>query len=297
MYECLIEYNRAYTREWTERFAIDWRRIGPCVIAVCALTIAAFGKAVYERRTRDVGVGLTYIGLLAFACAEVFVQRKYFLYHWVVASPFLALVATWALVELVSSVRGAMIATLFSAVLFVAAGALFPHSKYIAYSHHVRATWGYVRGELSLARFNNAFRGPFGNDQAVLRQIAETIRKRAQPDDTLCVRGYMPAIYLYTGLRCPSRFPWEQHLGKVWEPPISSYPIGDIRALWIDEHRHALAIHPPTFLVTFEAWDVDRFMRRTEHYREIAIIDGHVVLQRAREEPLSKLRRARPDTL
>lgn len=285
MYTCVFVYNRAYMKEWTESFDINWSRISPCVIAVYTLTIAAFGKAVSERRTRDVGIGFACVGLLVLAAATVFVQRKFFTYHWVVVSPFLSLIATWTLVELASSVRGATIATVLSAVLFVAAGTFSWQGYHEIYSHHVKATWRYLRGETSRTTFTNAFIGPFGNEQTGLWKIAELIRKRARPDDTLCVRGYMPTLYVLSGLRCPSRFPWEQHMGMVWQPPISLYPLGDIRATWIIQHRDALAAHRPIFLVTFEGWAFDRYQRWKDSYREIAIVEGHVLLQRDRAQP------------
>lgn len=291
MYECLFEYNRTYASEQVEifdrswQFQMNWRWVGLWVVAVCTLTVVAFGKALDKRRMYDVRTGLMCIGLLAFACMGVLAQGKFFLYHWVVAAPFLALVVTWALVELTSSVRGVMIATLFSAMLLVTAGTLLPSGYHIAYSSQVKDTWHYVRGEISFSQFSNLFPGPFGNNQSALRRVAALIRGRARPHDTLCVRGFMPAIYVYSGLRCPSRFPWEQHLGSVWQPPISSYPRGDIRAAWMSQHRSALAIHPPTFLVTYEGWGVDRYMRRFDHYQEIEIVGVHVILERDRSQP------------
>jgi hypothetical protein len=217
--------------------------------------------------------------MVVFAAASVFVQRKFFHYHWAAVWPFLALMATWSLVELVSSMRVAVMAAIFSIALLVLAGIL-SQSRYYAYSHHIKTTWSYLRGEITQRQFLDKFRGPFGNDQFVLQRIAELIRQRAKPNDTLCVRGFMPAIYVLSGLRCPSRFPWEQHLGGIWEPPLSSYPDSDIRSIWVNQHRLALAIHRPTFLVTFENWSVDRFARSTEGYREIGVVDGHVLMVR-----------------
>jgi hypothetical protein len=291
MYECVIEYNRAYANvpiylfySYAWQLFINWLWVGLCVVSFCILTFAAFGKALHERRTRDMFTGLIYLGLLAFAFAEVFIQRKYFMYHWVAVWPFFALIVTWALVELISSVRGVMVAAIFSATMLLTAGTVLPRGFHFNYTYQVRDTWNYVRGEMSLAQFSDLFKGPFGNNQSELREIAALIRKRARPHDTLCVRGFMPAIYLSSGLHCPSRFPWEQHLGLVWQPPLSLYPSGDIRAVWIEEHQRALAIHPPTFIVTYASWYVDRYRRLSDNYREIAVFDWLVLLERDRAE-------------
>jgi hypothetical protein len=292
IYDCVIEFNRWYSREWAFDVSgladVNWRWAALCATTFYALVFVAFGRALFEGRKGDLGTGLMSVGLLALAYAQVFAQGKLLMYHWVIAAPFSALAIIWALVELTDGIRGVMVAVMGGAMLLVTLNAHLPREYQFAYGRDVKDTLKYIRGETSRGQFYASFLGPFGNNQSTLLRIAHAIRQRSRPNDTLCVRGFMPAIYVYSGLRCPSRFPWEQHLGTIWEPPIASYPSDDIRTSWIDQHRKALAKHPPTFIVTFLPWYRDRYDLLKKGYRDIAIVDWCVVLQRDRDRLYSE---------
>ncbi|HEX5659055.1 MAG TPA: hypothetical protein VFX59_17795 [Polyangiales bacterium] len=284
MRECMIDFTKAYTTEWVEVFNLDWPRVGAASVAVYVLLALGIGISLERRDSRALRVGLSCVAMIVLALATVYVQRKYLGYHWVLLLPFFALGATWGLNMASTSPRGALIGTMFSVSLYIVVGLWLSGPFAYIYASQVRNAYQLTRGELAWSDYARTFGGPFGNDYGALEHLGNTVNALARPGDTLCVRGYIPVVYVVTGLRCPSRFPWEQHIGNVWEPPVSKYPEGDVRNAWIKQHTDALARNPPSFVVTFAVWPADRAQLRAHGYREVIEERGIVLLEKARPD-------------
>jgi hypothetical protein len=287
--ECVIEFTKVYTTNWGEFvFDMHWARVGVPVTATYVLTLAAFAVARREGDARASKKGLLYVALVGFAVLTVAAQRKFFAYHWVVVAPFLALTATWGLLVLCRSRRWPVAIASASAAAFVLGGVGARVPYHSLYSHHVFAVWEYVRGASTRETFLGPYVGPFGSEYPILERFGLEVAARAKPGDTLCVRGYLPAIYVVSRLRCPSRLPWEQHIGvgAIQEGAEGAvFPADDVRERWRLAHAEALAQSPPTFIVTFSSREEDRTARAAEGYREVFELGGRVLLERSSPDP------------
>jgi hypothetical protein len=128
---------------------------------------------------------------------------------------------------------------------------------------------GYARGHITRAQYLAAF-----EEYPEEERLAETIRSRAHPGDTLMVRGYEPALYVVSGLSCPSRF-------EVEVPFVTDGMVYK-RDEWRAEHEHDVWNAPTTFAVTFAGAQFDIDAIRARGYHEIARSYAQVALERDR---------------
>lgn len=182
-----------------------------------------------SRRNAASGRLLAAAGLLA-GFAAVWVQNKYFGYHWQSALPFLALLAAAgaALLLLAAGVRPERL-SLAGVVLAVAwsVSGHWPDYRGAA----LRAAHRLPR-EAWLARFGP----PNGGDFSFLADawMADYARRHTRPEQSIFVWGFEPAVYLLADRHPPTRF--------YFSLPVTS-PLSP--AAWKDELMADLRAHPP----------------------------------------------------
>ncbi len=278
--DAVFVYSRYYVTETKNPFYLDWVHTAPAVLLTYALALGAVGVARSQQRSDRLRAFGFNLALFVLAVGTVAGQQKYLGYHWVVVMPFLALIAVWAIGELCATLAMPLVALMASTLAYTWASTSIGVGVPAYYGPHIEESWRYLTQRDTAQQFADHFFGPFGNNYGDLNRLAAIIKSKSHRDDTLCVRGYRPAIYLLTGLNCPSRFPWEQHLGDIWQPPLSVFPERDLRRVWGIEHHEALRDAPPTFVVTFAGWPADIEGLHRDGYVDVANINGAVVLKR-----------------
>jgi hypothetical protein len=178
------------------------------------------------------------------AISSVILQRKFFLYHWIVITPFVVLCA-YRGASVISKYWRAVFPVL--AFMVIVTGFLFPPSwgtNYTAsYLTCTKRFWQYARGTIDRNKFIEVFNIPFFYNYVPQEKLSTKIKGYVQPNDTLHVEGFEPVFYVLTGLRSPSRFFSE----FVLQDPNLKYH----RKEWLNEHKHALRKSLPQFFVTF----------------------------------------------
>lgn len=224
--------------------------------------VFAVVSAVRRRSWRAVAGCLAALSLVLLSIAAVVYQRRFLGYYWVVTTPFLALGAAHAVAEL----RRPAIAIV--AVLgVIAIGLRYPPALPRPYRQMASSFVDYARGRISRAEYL----APFEQYPSEER-LGEVIRSRARPGDGLMVRGYEPALYIVSGLECPSRF--------AVEIPFVTTGMIYKREEWHAEHERDVWNPPVRFAVTFADAIADIEGIRARGYREIARSDLQVVLER-----------------
>jgi hypothetical protein len=292
MREVLVDFQRIYIADSALRtFSTNWDRTGR-FIEWFLIVVGFVGIRAAMRRERALLQALgACILWLALAATNVFAQKKFLDYHWVIILPAMTLTVLVAL----SSFEREIVR--FGVVgLGIAVGIFpidFPTPSETANYHH-----SYGRHLVATARALvhgtapplDLHQGGFGNDVGPLVRAAAAIRESARDGDTLCARAFRPLPYVLTGLDCPSRFPWEQHTAVRWHleslptADADRLPPNDVRMRWANEHRAALAAHPPGYVITFPEWADDAATLSRDGYREFF-----------RERTVSVWRRSSPE--
>ena len=218
---------------WTLWFAFAWS--------------AAMTAAWRDRDNARLRGGIEAAGLLGLSVVTVVVQRKYFVYHWALAMPFLLSCGAFGLAGLAERRRQLAIAL---AVVVSLQGVLQAPvwvtqyyggvSQPLTYRDYAVAWW---QGETPGDRRRPAFVGPYGFNHDVMQGIAAWIAARAQPHDRLIVRGFESVIYTLTDMRAATRFQDDRPLSEF----SNNFPPS--RA-WRQEHEETIARMRPRFVVT-----------------------------------------------
>ncbi|MEZ4338019.1 MAG: hypothetical protein R3B82_15475 [Sandaracinaceae bacterium] len=252
--------------------------LGPAM-ALGGLAIARFDR---DRAARFEGA----LVLLAIACgiACVLVQMRArlssFSYHWLAAIPALALGVAWGLRQMTPrhGVPQLVAVIALGAIAFSAAPAWLPRPW-----HDYRTEWenraAVWSGTLDPARAEEAYHG----HQTMLdshrwqARVADWIRARARPGDTLCVDGYFGAIHQETGLDCP---------GRLFIPP---HALDGSPPAHFAEWERMFERDPPTFFVTVSNRAETLVRRRAQGYVAHDIMAGMrtrlVILERRPASP------------
>jgi hypothetical protein len=203
--------------------------------AVPAL-LAAAGVVALRRAGRSREVGLV-AGWLGAAVVAVWLQNKFYRYHWIAVLPPLCLLAAaggeYAAQALRGRWRGARVAAVTLA-LPVLWGAWSNGREYVSAARR----WS---GSLSAAHYQARFGPPNGGDFSFVgdRMAAEYVRAIRTPERGLFVWGFEPLVYLLSGSRPPTRFIFAAPLVAPWAP-----------AAWRAELMRDLRAEPPrTILV------------------------------------------------
>lgn len=193
-----------------------------------------------SKKRRDVWLGVAIFLLLMCAFGSVFVQKRaqvsrMFSYHFITVVPFLALALVWGLRAALG--RSGVAQLMVVLALFAAAFVYEPngvHDQDWTYRQEWVSYVEYRQGERSWREHHTPHLTSRLDSFIQIHDIAEYLRPRMQPGDTLCVDGFIMALYPLTGMRCPSRF-------------ISGPGVRE----WEQEFAQTLQEHPPTFFVTF----------------------------------------------
>jgi hypothetical protein len=216
------------------------------------------------------------LGFLLFlsAVASVWLQRKFYCYHWGITLPFIMLCAGYGVAVCMRYFPRLTIALAITIMIygFVCSPRWYSNDK-ITYQTVTKSFWEYTGGYLDRVSYLNQFLGGYGYYYQAEEIIGDMIRQRAQPGDQLIVRGFEPAIYAVSGLRSPSRF-------FIEIPFIDPFLRGYNTTTWPAEHERACWTNPPRFVVTFarDRRDVNNIISRG--YRKIRTVNQFVLLER-----------------
>jgi hypothetical protein len=283
MVDVLLGYNKyyLYNKPTSPDTAWEWTRIfwgSHCLYWLCLL-LSSWGLGIIlavKRKSGSVVRGATAaLALCLSAGISVWMQQKFYSYHWGVMVPFLVLCAGYGLSE---GMRYNARLTGWLAVAAVMVGFIYAPpwlvNTNMNYQTMTKSFWGYAAGYVNRAVYLEPFIGGFGYNYRDNEIIGEIIRKRAQPGDQLQVRGFEPAIYAVSGLRSPSRF--------FAEFPLRDPALQYNRTTWSAEHAKTLMSHPPRFMVTFshDTYDLRSLLKRG--YLKIASAGRFVLLESGR---------------
>ena len=252
---------------WFQR---GWPWVAP-VLGGWALTTAL---AVQRKAWGVVRGGGAAMALFALSFASVVIQRRFNAYYWGVTTPFFALLAAYAVAKGARSLPWAVLAgaAAVTALGWVLSPPWIFNLGGYSYRTHVPRTAQYVMGAMSRADYLRAFTGFASYDYAASERVGDLLHARSISGDQVVVRGYEPAIYVVSGLSCPSRFASDIAL---WQPGITYK-----RREWTLEYERAVWGASPRFFVGL-ALNPDDCARIREHgYREIARDTDFIVFER-----------------
>lgn len=177
------------------------------------------------------------------AFAGVAVQGKFFLYHWHLVLPFLALLSGWTAAFTWRSLCAAGRSVLASGATLAAIGALLlaltPNVTDIAareWSAYIRFYTTPSSRSAYYDRFGLYGRGSFSYRAS--EEVSGYLRDRTAPGDTIFVWGYDPLLYLTTERDSPSRFLSFLPLMSTWTPHA-----------WTDEFVDDLERRKPAYII------------------------------------------------
>jgi hypothetical protein len=190
--------------------------------------------------------------LVALGYASVFVQGKFFVYHYgVMVLPFAAVFA---------EVHAEVAAWLAARRANASARPVFVTSAYVALAIVIcLATTGfgwltramnaarYATGGISDDALTDAFTYRGYIDMHAMMRTTAWLREHTAPEDNVLVRGYDPEIYTYANRRYRGRFFWTAALTD----PGRAYR----REAWLREDEDAIRDTPPRYVVAYEHAD------------------------------------------
>lgn len=172
------------------------------------------------------------IWLLA-GTAIMLVQAKAYDYHWLPMLPALALIGGDTLEALAArlSQRTALLArgVVVAGLLGTLALAIWPRAL------------PYLTGQIDQTAYEAQFQaGEFIADESL--QVAQYLRERTTPGDSLYIWGFRPEIYYRSGLNPATRFIFQFPLVASWYPPE-----------WRDENVATLWAALPPYVLVLQA--------------------------------------------
>jgi len=224
------------------------------------------------------------LGLMVFAGAVVAVgaQRKFFLYHWVLAVPALTFLAGSALADLHETIdtNGKERRSLPTQITVLALVLLLVGGDGTDNVLRVASLLPELASARKLEALDPAFVDPGHYHVNEYRTIARHVARVSSPNDDVLVRGFEPQIYLLAGRRYHGRHFWSLFVsGSVFSQPER----------FRDEDCRAFLSAPPKVVVAFnsdrppiEAGPTYERMG----YRKVADVSVFVVLERDGSKPL-----------
>jgi hypothetical protein len=206
--------------------------VGPALAAVL------IGGVVRRERTL-----ILFASLTAAAYLGVVIQAKFFLYHWHLLLPFLALLGGWSADALWKALRlhgwgrtgaGAVLAVTGVVLL------LFTPNVTDRGVREWRGLTDYLRYPEDRSAYYDRF-GIYGRGSFSYRasdEAAAYLRASTRPGDTLFVWGYDPLLYVATDRDSPSRFTSFLPLMASWTPHA-----------WTEEFVDDLEREHPAYIV------------------------------------------------
>ena len=209
------------------------------VLGAAALLLARWSGNV--RRT------LVVLGLAALSMAGVWLQRKYFLYHWVAAfGPLACLAALGAgnFVEFASGRgRPAAWAARVAIAVLLAATSVATVQRYLGQTELV---WAERAGRIDRTTFEKRFGLPDEGDFYLpyVTGLADAVRQGTPRGATIYLWGFDPLLYFLADRDPASRFVGAPHVYSDWAP-----------ARWRNELTEALLRRRPAVFVVDEVHD------------------------------------------
>jgi hypothetical protein len=186
-------------------------------------------------RGRERAAPRALFAMLGGGLVAVWIQDKYFGYHWQTVLPAVALLAALGSVRLGRCLRLSTRHSGLAAVLLIVFWAGGTRGTYYRDAARV------ALGSLSYPEWLQRFGRPGVGDNSFLADTwaADYVRQHTQPDDGVLVWGFEPAVYLLADRRPPTRF--------FFNVPVTS---SFVPATWRQEFLHAVQSHPPELLLT-----------------------------------------------
>lgn len=227
---------------WVSNFWFQDCRLWGSIICICVvagIVLAARRKEMYTARR-------IFVGLFFCVCAagSVWMQNKFYSYHWGVMLPFLVLCAGYGINECLKYFHRTAIAALIGGLILGYCYAYPGLNNNVSYRQMTVSFWEYVSGYCNRDEYLKSFTGGYAYNYKPQEKIGTIIKSLALPGDQLMVRGFEPAVYAVSGLRSPSRFFIEIPFIDPW--------LNYNKPLWLKEHKQAYLMHPPRFIVTFQ---------------------------------------------
>lgn len=192
-----------------------------------------------RRKRDDVAHGLLLAFVLAAALLTVWMQKRFFSYHFTAAAPFLAASVFYGMKMTLPRARVLpLLSSLALVIVALIARPMFCTNRKYNYLAHMDNVIAYESGEISRWDYLKPFTGMnYLDHYRVHERIGLTAKERMRPGDMLCARGFATAIYQVSGMRCPSR-----HVMQAWPAGLPS---------WEGEWKRDINRYRPRFVVTF----------------------------------------------
>jgi hypothetical protein len=222
------------TMQWTRPEVGGWAlRVALCV------WLAGTVAAAVRRSVGDLLRGLVLVAIIAGALLTVWMQKRFFSYHFTVAVPFLAAGIFYGLKMALPRAR---VTVLLVSIALMAAALVsrpaFCTNRGYNYLAHMENVLAYERGDVSRWEYLKPFTGINRLDHyRIHERVGLAAKELKRPGDTLCARGFATAIYQVSGMRCPSR-----HVMQAWPAGLPS---------WEGEWKRDMIKSRPRFVVTF----------------------------------------------
>lgn len=257
-------------------YGLPW--VGQVWLPVILAVAGAMGPRFRNPAGRRLLLGCLGMGLLA-----VWVQNKYFGYHWQTVLPALSLLAGMGTVALLQCVRPQLTRVHASVLAVVAAWCVLTGGTY--YRDAALLAGGRLPREKWLVRFGPPGKGDYSFLAA--QWASEYVRAQTSPQDRVLVWGFEPAVYLLSDRRAPTRF--------FFNVPVSApfVPEG-----WRREFLDDLENTPPTLVLVLRGDRIPHANGRRDdsaaqlqdwpelehwllaNYREETVIEDFTVYQR-----------------
>lgn len=208
------------------------------------------------------------------AAASVWLQQKFYCYHWGITVPFMMLCAGYGVTLCMRYIPWQT--TMFAIAVMIYGFAEAPPwytNNNSSYKTVTVSFWTYLCGQQDRMTYLNLFQGGYGYYYQAQEIIGALIRERARPGDQLIVRGFEPAIYAVSGLRSPSRF-------FIEVPFIDPFLRGYNTTTWPAEHERSCWTNPPRFVVAFARNSQDVNTIRARGYKKISTVNEFVLLEK-----------------
>jgi hypothetical protein len=242
-------------RAWVRDFWIN--HCGAWICLAFGFWLAGTVPAVWRRDWRIVRGAFIALLLCLSAVASVYIQQKFYAYHWAVTAPFIMLCLGYGIAESMRQRPRVTLAAAIGILAYTFLGAPSWYSnKNVTYPDATACFWAYATGNMSRAAYLQQFTGVNRYDYSDMESIGNIVRERARPGDRLQVKNFEPTIYAVSGLRSPSRF--------FIENPLLDPSMNYHRAAWRAEHERAYGKEPTRFVVTFsyDTNDVAALLKR-----------------------------------
>jgi 4-amino-4-deoxy-L-arabinose transferase-like glycosyltransferase len=206
------------------------------ILVAPAVAAVVIGFIRRDRPALEMGV------LTLAAYAGVAIQAKYFLYHWHLVLPFLALLSGYTATSLWRTLRDSGRGPVVSGVILAGVGGLLLLFTPNVTDRAVREWSGFIywlqpeNRETYYNRFGLYGRGSFSFRAS--DDVAIYLREATRPGDTIFIWGYDPLLYVAADRESPSRFTSFLPLMSEWTPPE-----------WVDAFVDDLEQQKPTYII------------------------------------------------